>query len=75
MAKKWTELSPGSRRLVVAAGAVDGTLRIAALSDLVRRPASEIRGPKWQWAAALGLVNSMGAVPIAYFLYGRRTVS
>ena len=75
MAKKWNELSPGSRRLVVVAGAVDGALRLAALSDLARRPATEIRGPKWLWAAALGLVNSIGAVPIAYFLYGRRTVS
>jgi hypothetical protein len=56
----------------VVAGAIEGSLKIAALIDLARRPASEIRGSKPRWAAALVLVNSVGAVPIAYFARGRR---
>ncbi|MFG1813537.1 hypothetical protein ACGFIF_07240 [Kribbella sp. NPDC049174] len=68
---KWDELSPRRRRLIVVGGAVDGALKIAALADLVRRPAAEVRGPKWGWALAIMLINSAGAVPIAYFTYGR----
>ena len=53
-------------------GAVaEGTLKIAALSDIRRRPAAQIRGPKPVWITALVLVNSVGAVPVAYFLVGR----
>jgi hypothetical protein len=68
---KWDELSPGKRRLIVVGGAVDGALKIAALADLARRSADEVRGSKWGWAAAITLINSLGAVPIAYFTYGR----
>jgi len=58
--------------LIVVAGAIDGALRIAALIDLARRPASEVRGSKAGWAVAVALVNSLGAVPVAYFAWGRR---
>jgi hypothetical protein len=50
----------------------EGLLKILALIDIRRRPAAQIRGSKKKWAAAVVLVNSVGAVPIAYFLYGRR---
>jgi hypothetical protein len=70
--KHWSELSPRERRLIVAGGAVDGMLRIVALVDLKRRPADQIRGPKWAWATAVALVNSMGIVPTTYFAVGRR---
>jgi hypothetical protein len=53
-------------------GAVDGALKIIALVDLVHRPAEQIRGSKKAWAAAIILINSMGAVPIAYLTHGRR---
>jgi hypothetical protein len=68
----WRELSPRSRRLIIAGGAVDGALKLAALVDLARRPAAEVRGSKKRWAVAITLINSLGAVPIAYFAYGRR---
>ena len=68
----WKDLDPRMRRLIVVAGATEGALKVAALVDLARRPSSEIRGPKAAWAAALALVNSLGAVPIAYFVSGRR---
>jgi hypothetical protein len=31
-----------------------------------------VRGPKWLWAAVIALTGSLGAVPLAYFLIGRR---
>jgi len=70
--KKWKDLSPRTRRVVVVVGAVEGALKIAALIDLTRRPASQVRGSKVGWAAAITLINSLGAVPIAYFARGRR---
>lgn len=72
MRKRWSDLSPGARRFVLVGGAVEGVLKVAALADLARRPAEQVRGPKVSWAAAIVLVNSVGAVPIAYFVYGRR---
>jgi hypothetical protein len=47
-------------------------VKIAALVDLRRRPAAEVHGSKRAWATAIVLVNSVGAVPVAYFLFGRR---
>lgn len=70
--KKWSELSPGARRFIIIGGTFEGLLKIAALIDLKRRPAAEIRGSKSRWAAAIVLINSVGAVPIAYFIRGRR---
>jgi len=69
---RWNELSPRSRRLIIAGGVFEGVLKVAALTDLARRPASEVRGSKLRWALAVTLVNSVGAVPIAYFVRGRR---
>lgn len=70
--KTWNELSPRTRRLIIAGAAGEGVLKVTALVDLVRRPADQVRGSKKAWAAAIVLVNSVGAVPIAYFLRGRR---
>ena len=72
MKKRWSELSPGTRRFILVGGTVDGLLKMAALRDLRRRPAGEVRGRKGVWAVALVLVNSVGALPVAYFRYGRR---
>lgn len=70
--KKWNDLDSRTRRLIVVASAIDGVLKIAALIDLVRRPPHEVCGSKAGWAAAVTLINSLGAVPIAYFVWGRR---
>ena len=70
--RKWSDLSPRTRRLIVLACVIEGVLKTAALIDLARRPASEVRGSKVRWAAAVTLINSVGAVPIAYFARGRR---
>jgi len=71
--KKWNDLSPRTRRFIVVAGAIEGVLKIAALTDLARRPSNEVRGSKGWWAAVVALTSSVGAVPIAYFVRGRRT--
>jgi hypothetical protein len=70
--KQWSNLSPRIRRLILIGGAFEGVLKVAALVDLVHRPRAEVRGSKPLWAAAIVLVNSVGAVPIAYFAYGRQ---
>jgi hypothetical protein len=69
---RWNELQPRTRRFIVVAGAIEGALKVAALIDIARRPSSEVRGSKGRWATAVALVNSLGAVPIAYFAWGRR---
>jgi hypothetical protein len=51
---------------------LEGSLKVAALIDLARRPPAQIRGSKRKWVTAVLLVNSAGAVPIAYFRLGRR---
>jgi Phospholipase_D-nuclease N-terminal len=58
--------SKGGRR---ALGVVQLGLLVAALGDIYRRPAEEIRGAKPLWAAA-AFVNFVG--PVSYFLFGRR---
>lgn len=40
-----------------------------ALLDLVRRPASGVKGSKWLWAFIVVFINIIG--PLAYFLIGR----
>jgi hypothetical protein len=70
MAGRWEQLSEGQRRLVVVATIAETALKVAMLIDLRRRPASQVRGPKWLWAAT-ALVNSAGIAPVAYFIVGR----
>ncbi|GAA1107196.1 hypothetical protein GCM10009630_00090 [Kribbella jejuensis] len=70
--KKWDELSPRSRRLVVVGAVAESVLKSIALADLARRPAEQVRGPKPAWAVFLTLFNSVGVAPVAYWLFGRR---
>ena len=70
--RRWSDLSERDRRVIVVTGVAETVLKIAALVDLRRRPADQVKGSKKVWATAIVLVNSMGAVPIAYFLLGRR---
>jgi hypothetical protein len=70
--KQWSNLSERNRRLLVAAAVAERILKVAALVDIKRRPASQIRGPKWLWAAVVAVVSSAGIVPVSYFVFGRR---
>jgi hypothetical protein len=70
--RRWNQPSAHNRRLVVLAAVADGTLEVEALTDLRRRPASVVRGRNWVWATVVTVVNSLGVVPLAYFVIGRR---
>ena len=70
MAWKWKDLSEGQRRLITVAAVVETALKVAMLIDLKRKPASQVRGPKWLWAST-ALINSAGVVPVSYFIVGR----
>ena len=63
----------GTKRLAGLLGVVDLALRTVSVLDLIKRPQDEIRGPKAAWGVALAIVNSVGLVPGAYLLWGRRT--
>jgi hypothetical protein len=72
IAQWWGNLSPRARLLLAASAAAETGLKVAVLLDLRRRPASQVRGPKWLWASSM-IVNSAGLIPISYFVYGRRS--
>jgi hypothetical protein len=67
--QRWGELSTEKRAAIGASAVVQLTLLAAALVDLRRRPAKEVRGDKRVWTA-VAFVNYIG--PIAYFAFGRR---
>jgi hypothetical protein len=70
--RRWSDLSEGTRRLLITVAVIEGVLKLAALVDIKRRAASQIRGPKWAWAAMIAVLSSSGVVPISYFVFGRR---
>ena len=70
--RQWSDLSEPTRRLLTITAIAEGILKLVALIDLKRRPASQVRGPKWLWATVLAVVSSAGVVPISYFVFGRR---
>jgi len=72
LTQKWHALTPLQRKLILVGSAIDTAAKAAALLDLARRPADEVRGPKWAWAMVLPVVNSAGLLPAAYFRFGRR---
>ena len=72
MARRWSDLSARNRKLIIMAAIAEAGLKTAVLIDLKRRPASQIRGSKWMWVAIAVLVNSAGAGPLSYFVFGRR---
>ena len=68
----WNDLDEGTRRLIIVVAVAESILKGVALVDLKRRPADQVRGPKWLWAPVIAVVNSAGVVPISYFVFGRR---
>ena len=67
--RTWAQLSGAQKRAILVAATVQLVLQAAALWDLRRRPAGEVRGSKRWWTVA-AFVNIVG--PIAYFVVGRR---
>jgi len=70
--RQWSDLDERTRKLIISMAVVEGILKLAALIDIKRRPASQIRGRKWMWASVVTIVSSAGVIPISYFLFGRR---
>ena len=70
--QQWSDLDERTRKLIISVAVVEGILKLAALIDIKRRPASQIRGRKWMWASVVTIVSSAGVIPISYFLFGRR---
>ncbi|HET9691119.1 MAG TPA: hypothetical protein VFP61_08195 [Acidimicrobiales bacterium] len=68
----WDDLSPSTRRFIIAGAAVEGLVKAVTLVDLAQRPAGGVHGSKARWAAAIVLVNSGGIVPALYLIRGRR---
>lgn len=67
--RSWTELSSGQRGALAATGVVQILLLLAALIDLRRRPAAQVRGSKRVWTLVV-FINFAG--PLAWFLLGRK---
>ena len=67
--KKWSHLTVAQKRIIYVAGAVEVVATAAALRDLARRPADQVRGPKAVWVVAF-FVQPVG--PLAYFAAGKR---
>ena len=67
--RRWRDLGPWQRTGLVAAGAAQLVLAVAARSDLARRRPAEVAGRTGVWAAGIA-VNGVG--PPAYVRWGRR---
>jgi len=67
--RRWSQLSSGQRVAIIVLASVELALTTAALVDLLRRPATEVRGPKLLWGVAV-FVQPIG--PISYLTLGRR---
>ncbi len=66
--RSWSDLSDRSKTAVLVLACVQLSLAITAWLDLIKRPASQVRGSKVAWAAVIA-VNFVG--PVAYFSRGR----
>ena len=70
--QQWSDLDERTRKLLISMAVAEGILKLAALIDIKRRPASQIRGRKWMWASVVTVVSSAGLLPISYFVLGRK---
>lgn len=67
--RRWSDLTSAQQKTIIATAAVELVLTTAALRDLARRPAAQVRGPKSAWAMGC-FVQPVG--PVAYLVLGRR---
>jgi hypothetical protein len=69
--RTWRTLSRRQRVAASVRGALQLAALAAALIDLRRRPAAQVRGPKRMWVL-VACVNYLGIGPLIYLLLGRR---
>ncbi|MGV9709822.1 hypothetical protein ACWDTI_04070 [Gordonia sp. NPDC003424] len=67
--KRFNQLPPRSRALIIVGAIIQFALQAVALRDLKKRPADQVKGPKKLWVAA-SFINYFG--PIAYLVVGRK---
>ena len=67
--RKLSDLTPGQKKSLGLAGVVQVGLALAALVDIWRKPADQVRGNRIAWSMACG-INFFG--PLAWFMFGRR---
>ena len=70
--KRWSDMAVWQKAGTLLLGIIQVSLLGAALLDIRRRPAEQIRGSKALWTV-LAFVNYVG--PIGYFLVGRKPSS
>ena len=67
--RRWADLTPRQRVVVLVLGAGQLALAATAWADLATRPALEVNGSKARWAGIIA-INVLG--PLAWFRWGRR---
>ncbi|RNE49176.1 PLDc N-terminal domain-containing protein [Corynebacterium alimapuense] len=67
--KSCSNASCGQKAGLAALTIADVVAKTAVLIDIYRRPAEDIRGPKWVWVLAQAL-NGVG--PASYWMFGRK---
>ena len=70
--EQWADAPRWQQIGVLALGSAEIVLTALAVVDLVRRPKSQVRGPKALWFAGLA-VQPFG--PVSYLLLGRRSAT
>ena len=70
--RRWSDLSDRSKTAILILASIQVSLAVTAWVDLIKRPASQVRGSKVAWAAIIA-VNFVG--PAAYFRRGRLPAS
>ena len=67
--QKWSDLSSRRKTGMLAAASIHLALAATAWTDLARRAAEAVNGPKAMWAVLIA-VNFLG--PLSYFVFGRK---
>lgn len=70
--RRWDQLSPAKKVLVMGLVAAQVSLAVSAWTDLAERPADQVNGSKKTWAAVVA-VNFVG--PILYYRRGRKVAT
>jgi hypothetical protein len=71
--KRWSELSPVTRAVIVKLAVLDVGLKCWALADLVNRPPDQVEVSKAAWAIALTISSSAGVFPGTYLASARKS--
>jgi hypothetical protein len=67
--QRWSDLSSRRKTGMLVAASVHLALAATAWTDLARRRADAVNGPKAMWAVLIA-VNFIG--PLSYFVFGRK---